>query len=270
MSIKKTNESYIVRRTAEAFDAIREKTGLNQREIAQELAITQSAVSAIYRAKVERPSDQTLLLLELRFRVNPTWLETGKGHMFLPERAEPMSLGGITISEDRFGFDITGTLEGWGRIMTYLHDGPDRRLDEGGVIGVGVARRAMEVEKPRAMVPTPLRIPDGYGRHKDYIMLAVQGSAPKGYLIIEATPSRRIEHLDGTLVTENASRITALFSGGWGTHHFADNCEAVVAVSARNRAYFRHLLSALDGLRDETFRFQFNHGDAETEPPGKK
>lgn len=66
---------------AERLEQAISSLGLSQSESARRIAITPPALNKLISSK-SNPSDQTLLLLELRLGISRSWLETGEGEMF--------------------------------------------------------------------------------------------------------------------------------------------------------------------------------------------
>lgn len=60
---------------------VRNYTGYSLEQFGSLIGITRSSASLIERG-VNTPSNQTLLLICIRFRVNEVWLKTGEGEMF--------------------------------------------------------------------------------------------------------------------------------------------------------------------------------------------
>jgi len=79
--------------------------------VAKGLGISPSAISGILSGSTESPSNQTILLLELRFGIRQEWIETGEG---------PMELTEEEVSEGRefntFGERLTYALTCFGDI----------------------------------------------------------------------------------------------------------------------------------------------------------
>lgn len=65
------------------FKEIIAAIGLKNKELARELGITPAAVSDIVNGRVKNISGSLLILLQLKFNINPDWLLTGEGEMFL-------------------------------------------------------------------------------------------------------------------------------------------------------------------------------------------
>ena len=68
----------------ERFKKIIKILGLTNVEFAESLGLTKAAVSEIIHGRVKKPSGPLLELLKIKFNINPTWLLTGEGDMFLP------------------------------------------------------------------------------------------------------------------------------------------------------------------------------------------
>ncbi len=66
------------------FKEIIAAIGLKNKELAGELGITPAAVSDIANGRVKNISGSLLILLQLKFNINPSWLLTGEGEMFSP------------------------------------------------------------------------------------------------------------------------------------------------------------------------------------------
>ena len=64
------------------FKEIIAAIGLKNKELARELGITPAAVSDIVNGRVKNISGSLLILLQLKFNINPDWLLTGEGDMF--------------------------------------------------------------------------------------------------------------------------------------------------------------------------------------------
>jgi|GEM_PF-1719687 transcriptional regulator with XRE-family HTH domain len=65
------------------FKTIMSALELKNKELAKELGITPAAVSDITNGRVKKISGSILIILKLKFKVNPDWLLTGEGEMFL-------------------------------------------------------------------------------------------------------------------------------------------------------------------------------------------
>jgi transcriptional regulator with XRE-family HTH domain len=63
------------------FKEIIAAIGLKNKELARELGITPAAVSDIVNGRVKNISGSLLILLQLKFNINPDWLLTGEGDM---------------------------------------------------------------------------------------------------------------------------------------------------------------------------------------------
>ena len=86
--------------TGERIKMIRKSQGMNQAEFAKEIAISAVSVCSLEtgRYNISRATKQ---LLCNRFRVNPSWLDTGEGEMYvLGESAEMLVPDLITILND--------------------------------------------------------------------------------------------------------------------------------------------------------------------------
>jgi phage repressor protein C with HTH and peptisase S24 domain len=68
------------------FKQVRKMLGLTQRELAQAIGVTDSTIRRYELGMTEIPKT-TALALKALFHVNPTWLLTGEGKMFLEEKA---------------------------------------------------------------------------------------------------------------------------------------------------------------------------------------
>jgi len=87
---------------------IRKTLGLTQRQFAEPLGIKGSYISDIEKGKA-RPSESVIRLLEIKFRVNRKWLESGQGEMLL----EPIRL----VQDAQGGYAAHG-----GYVATSLED----------------------------------------------------------------------------------------------------------------------------------------------------
>lgn len=56
---------------------------LRKNEFAAELGLTPAAVSDIMHGRVKKISGSVVELLKVKYKVNPAWLNTGEGEMFL-------------------------------------------------------------------------------------------------------------------------------------------------------------------------------------------
>ena len=66
---------------------IRKKMNMTQTEFGEALGVSRSVISTYEFGKVA-PSQSVLKLLTINFNVDPHWLETGEGDMFLPMDTE--------------------------------------------------------------------------------------------------------------------------------------------------------------------------------------
>lgn len=82
---------------------VRKTLGLNQKEFAQKLGITQSGVSWIEQDG-NSISDQNVLLICREFNVNEDWLRTGSGEMFV--QPESFSLDDFARSRGATDFEV--------------------------------------------------------------------------------------------------------------------------------------------------------------------
>jgi transcriptional regulator with XRE-family HTH domain len=72
---------------------IREEKGLNQREFAKEIGISQGMLSGIENG-IEKFSERTRKIVCLRFGIENNWLLTGQGPMFTPPKPSPEAILG--------------------------------------------------------------------------------------------------------------------------------------------------------------------------------
>ena len=71
----------------ERLSMVRKALGLNQRDLARELGISQSTYSLFENGQRVFQS-RYIEILKLKFSVNPEWLESGNGDMFLQSEDE--------------------------------------------------------------------------------------------------------------------------------------------------------------------------------------
>lgn len=71
-----------------------ESTDENGSQIAKKIGITPSSLSSMKTGK-SNPSNQTLLLLQIQYGLNPDYLLTGEGEMFQEKKSE--SAGGLSL-----------------------------------------------------------------------------------------------------------------------------------------------------------------------------
>lgn len=99
----------------ERFKEIINAIGLKNKELAKELGVTPAAVSDIVNGRVKKISGSLLIILEIKYKVNPTWLLTGEGKMFIPKSSsvtkgaeikEPGELEGIKGGAEEIDVDI--------------------------------------------------------------------------------------------------------------------------------------------------------------------
>lgn len=69
----------------ERFNQAIESTGLNKSEFARRINASPSLVTDIVKGRT-KPSDKTMLLIELRFGISQRWLMTGVGPQRVPEQ----------------------------------------------------------------------------------------------------------------------------------------------------------------------------------------
>lgn len=67
---------------------LRKTLGLKQRDIAEKLGVSTSAVGN-WECGKDSPGDARVYQLCKEYNVNRTWLETGEGEMFLPPPEKP-------------------------------------------------------------------------------------------------------------------------------------------------------------------------------------
>jgi len=78
------------------FKQLLDAIGASNNELADELRVTPSAISDILHGRVKKFSGPMIELLRLKHNVNPDWLLTGQGEMFLPfdsAQGKPASTG---------------------------------------------------------------------------------------------------------------------------------------------------------------------------------
>ena len=75
----------------ERIKLIRKHLGLNQKEFGDILGVSQRAVSNWESGRNE-PSIEVLNSISTKWAINPTWLLTGRGEMFLNQEEKPKSL----------------------------------------------------------------------------------------------------------------------------------------------------------------------------------
>jgi transcriptional regulator with XRE-family HTH domain len=59
---------------------------MNNSEMAESLSLTKAAVSDILHGRVKKLSGPVVELLKIKYKVNPDWLLTGEGAMFLDRK----------------------------------------------------------------------------------------------------------------------------------------------------------------------------------------
>ena len=64
-----------------------DESGLSNRQFSMSLGYAPSVIQEIYSKRIKVLSKSTILILELKYGVNPEWLETGKG----PQKAESIT-----------------------------------------------------------------------------------------------------------------------------------------------------------------------------------
>lgn len=82
----------------ERLKLVRKTLGLKQRDVADRLGMTTSAVGNWETGRDAIP-DARLYQFCNEFNVNRTWLETGEGEMFTKERLEPQNPDAIVITK---------------------------------------------------------------------------------------------------------------------------------------------------------------------------
>lgn len=89
---------------SERIKIIIKTLGIKNKEFAKELGLTQGGLSDIINGRVKKLSGTFIELLKLKYNVNPTWLLTGEGEMFLPGKKPPVKAeNGLEV--------INGTVE---------------------------------------------------------------------------------------------------------------------------------------------------------------
>ena len=82
----------------ERFKKVREYLGLSQRDLARELGITERTVRNYEVGKIEVPKT-IILALQALFNINPNWLLTGQGEMFLKKEEGSKYIGSAVGTE---------------------------------------------------------------------------------------------------------------------------------------------------------------------------
>lgn len=67
--------------SSERLKIARKKLGFSQVYFSEALGIKQGSYSDIERGKVKDISESLLLILDMKFGINPEWLKTGRGEM---------------------------------------------------------------------------------------------------------------------------------------------------------------------------------------------
>jgi len=70
------------------FEALVSAIGAKQKDLAEELQISPSALNQLVTGKSKYPSAETMERLRSKYRVNPMWLLLGEGEMFLNEQRQ--------------------------------------------------------------------------------------------------------------------------------------------------------------------------------------
>lgn len=81
----------------ERIKKVRQEKHLTQQDLAERMGIKRNTI-AIYETNRSTPSIAVISLICREFNVNETWLRTGEGEMYLPEREE-LILDDPTLSE---------------------------------------------------------------------------------------------------------------------------------------------------------------------------
>jgi transcriptional regulator with XRE-family HTH domain len=129
---------------AERMKKILNKLDLQASSLAEELGITKSAMSKITLGKVKELSGSVVELLRLKYNINPTWLQTGEGEMFLQPQGLPGELGNLPP-------DVQD-------VIKLLLENPDwaratRNVLKGGEVAIDYARTFAELpEKQRLAI----------------------------------------------------------------------------------------------------------------------
>ena len=92
---------------------VRRTLGLNQREFARQIGLTQTALSMIELEKVAL-TEKNIKLICATFAVNEDWLRTGKGEMFGAESPYEKELletfGKLTVDTQEFILEMARDL----------------------------------------------------------------------------------------------------------------------------------------------------------------
>jgi hypothetical protein len=67
----------------------------NASQLSEEIGITKSAIYDIINGRVKKLSGTMIKLLRIQYNINPVWLQTGEGEMFLKPQALPGELGNL-------------------------------------------------------------------------------------------------------------------------------------------------------------------------------
>ena len=135
------------KRLTETLGAMQQGTGKTRKEIAADLGIGATAITALLTGQSKRPSRQTLKLLEMVYGVREEWLLTGKGEKFTEATQTIESKNGITVYTDEFNELFCATVAGWAHLLTHYAKYRMGRRDVKG-IGYEVAENAMEIPEP--------------------------------------------------------------------------------------------------------------------------
>lgn len=77
---------------------IRKESGLNQQDFADKIGLTKNYVS-LMETGARNPSDRTISDICREFNVNPDWLRTGDGAMYIPAPEEDTAYINDLLSE---------------------------------------------------------------------------------------------------------------------------------------------------------------------------
>lgn len=80
--------------------------GISNTDMAAELRLTKGSISDILYGRVKQVSGPVLELLKIKFDVNPAWLLTGEGEMFLPGKQKEEPTPTDTINRNGTEYEI--------------------------------------------------------------------------------------------------------------------------------------------------------------------
>jgi phage repressor protein C with HTH and peptisase S24 domain len=76
---------------------VRQKLKITQSQLAQALRVSRQKITDLESGRTRHLDAKTALMFKLRFRIDPAWLITGKGSMFIEEEPIPGALREIKL-----------------------------------------------------------------------------------------------------------------------------------------------------------------------------